>query len=102
MSDLVVIAFPTEAAAEEVRKKSARHAAGIPDRAGDAVIAVNSRMTGSSQPAVPSDDGRRRTGAFWGTLIGLLFLMPLAGAALGAAEGRSAAPSPMSGSTTIL
>jgi uncharacterized membrane protein len=26
-------------------------------------------------------------GAFWGTLIGLIFLMPLAGAALGAASG---------------
>jgi uncharacterized membrane protein len=25
--------------------------------------------------------------AFWGTLIGLIFLMPLAGAALGAASG---------------
>src|SRR3954464_6955634 len=27
------------------------------------------------------------TGAFWGSLIGLIFLMPLAGAALGAASG---------------
>ena len=27
------------------------------------------------------------SGAFWGTLIGLIFLMPLAGAALGAASG---------------
>jgi uncharacterized membrane protein len=27
------------------------------------------------------------SGAFWGTLIGLIFLMPLAGAAVGAASG---------------
>jgi uncharacterized membrane protein len=27
------------------------------------------------------------SGTFWGTLIGLIFLMPLAGAALGAASG---------------
>jgi len=27
------------------------------------------------------------SGAFWGTLIGLIFLMPLAGAAMGAASG---------------
>jgi uncharacterized membrane protein len=27
------------------------------------------------------------TGAFWGSLIGLIFLMPLAGAVLGAASG---------------
>jgi uncharacterized membrane protein len=27
------------------------------------------------------------SGTFWGTLIGLIFLMPLAGAALGAAGG---------------
>ena len=27
------------------------------------------------------------SGTFWGTLIGLIFLMPLAGAAIGAASG---------------
>jgi uncharacterized membrane protein len=31
------------------------------------------------------------SGAFWGMLIGWLFLMPVAGAAVGAAGARSAA-----------
>jgi len=63
MSDLVVIAFPTEAAAQ--------------DRAGDAVIAVKQSNGGVklNQLFHPTAAGAA-TGAFWGTLIGLIFLMP--------------------------
>ena len=55
---------------------------------GDAVIAVkdaqgriklNQLLNTTAVGAV--------SGAFWGSLIGLIFLMPLAGAALGAASG---------------
>jgi uncharacterized membrane protein len=55
---------------------------------GDAVIAVrdakgriklNQLLNTTAVGAV--------SGTFWGTLIGLIFLMPLAGAALGAASG---------------
>ena len=58
MSDLVVIAFPTESKAEEVRQKLLAMQKEYLIELGDAV-----------------------------TLIGLIFLMPLAGAALGAASG---------------
>ena len=69
---------------------------------GDAVIAVKQPNGGVklNQLFHPTAAGAV-TGAFWGTLIGFIFLMPLVGTALGAAGGRSAALSPMSGSTTI-
>ncbi|HEY1943060.1 MAG TPA: DUF1269 domain-containing protein [Roseiarcus sp.] len=88
MSDLVVVAFPTEAKAEEVRQKLLAMQKEYLIELGDAVIAVK------------DDQGRIKLnqlfnttaagavgGAFWGALIGLIFLMPLAGAALGAASG---------------
>jgi len=91
MSDLVVIAFPTEAKAEEVRQKLLAMQKEYLVELGDAVIAVkdsdgniklNQMLNTTALGAV--------SGAFWGTLIGLMFLMPLAGAALGAASGSLA------------
>src|SRR5438552_7578019 len=88
MSDLVVIAFPTEAKAEEVRQKLLAMQKEYLLELGDAVVAVkddqghiklNQLLKTTAVGAV--------SGAFWGTLIGLIFLMPLAGAALGAAGG---------------
>src|SRR6476661_5634471 len=88
MSDLVVIAFPTEAKAEEVRKKLLAMQKDYLIELGDAVVAVkdaqgniklNQLLNTTAAGAV--------SGAFWGSLIGLIFLMPLAGAALGAAGG---------------
>ena len=86
MSDLVVIAFPTEAAAEEVRKKLLDMQQEYLIELGDAVIAVKQPNGGVklNQLFHPTAAGAA-TGAFWGTLIGMLFLMPLAGGALGAA-----------------
>src|SRR4029077_3378027 len=78
MSDLVVIAFPTEAKAEEVRQKLLAMQKEYLIELGDAVIAVKD-ADGLAVGAV--------SGTFWGALIGLIFLMPLAGAALGAASG---------------
>jgi uncharacterized membrane protein len=87
MSDLVVIGFPTEAKAEVVRQKLAMQKDYLLEMS-DAVIAVkdaqgqiklNQLFNTTAAGAV--------TGAFWGTLVGLIFLMPLAGAALGAASG---------------
>src|SRR5580692_2531467 len=88
MSDLVSIAFPTEAAAEEVRKKLLDMQQEYLIELGDAVIAVKQPNGGVklNQLFHPTAAGAA-TGAFWGTLIGLIFLMPLAGAALGAAGG---------------
>jgi len=88
MSDLVVIAFPTEAKAEEVRQKLLAMQKEYLIELGDAVIAVkdaqgrvklNQLLNTTAAGAV--------SGTFWGALIGLIFLMPLAGAALGAASG---------------
>src|SRR5215470_15957864 len=88
MSDLVAIAFPTEAAAEDVRKKLLDMQQEYLIELADAVIAVKQPNGGVklNQMFHPTAAGAA-TGAFWGTLIGLLFLMPLAGAALGAAGG---------------
>jgi uncharacterized membrane protein len=88
MTELVVIAYPTEAKAEEVRQKVLAMQKDYLIEVGDAVIAVkdargriklNQLLNTTATGAV--------SGTFWGTLIGLIFLMPLAGAALGAASG---------------
>src|SRR5258705_6895183 len=81
MSDLVVIAFPTEGKAEEIRQKLLAMQKEYLIELGDAVIAVK-----DSKGNVNTAAGAV-SGAFWGSLIGLIFLMPLAGAALGAASG---------------
>jgi uncharacterized membrane protein len=88
MADLVVIASPTEAKAEEIRHKLLATQKEYLIELGDAVIAVrdanghiklNQLLHTTTAGAV--------SGAFWGSLIGLIFLMPLAGAAIGAATG---------------
>ena len=88
MSDLIVVVFPTEAKAEEVRQKLLGMQKEYLIELDDAVIAVkddkgrvklNQLLNTTKTGAV--------SGTFWGTLIGLIFLMPLAGAALGAASG---------------
>ena len=88
MSDLIVIAFPTEAKAEEVRQKLLAMQKEYLIELGDAVIAVkdekehiklNQLLNTTAVGAV--------SGTFWGALIGLIFLMPLVGAAIGAASG---------------
>ena len=88
MSDLLVIAFPTEARAEEVRAKLFGLQREYLIELGDAVIAVK-RPDGHvklNQVFSPVAAGAA-SGALWGTLIGMLVLMPLAGAAIGAASG---------------
>src|SRR5260370_11859039 len=97
MSDLVVIAFPTEAAAEEVRKKLLDMQQEYLIELGDAVIAVKQPNGGVklNQLFHPTAAGAV-TGAFWGTLIGMIFLMPLVGTALGPAGGAPGrAPPPV-------
>ena len=88
MAELVVIAFPNEAKAEEVRQKLLSMQKEYLIELGDAVIAIkddqgriklNQLLNTTTAGAV--------SGSFWGSLIGLIFLMPLAGAAIGAASG---------------
>jgi uncharacterized membrane protein len=88
MSDLVVIEFPSEAKAEEVRHKLLDMQKDYLIELGDAVIAVkqaNGRIK-LNQLFHPTAVGAV-TGTFWGTLVGLIFLVPLFGAAVGAASG---------------
>ena len=87
MSDLVVIAFPTEAKAEEVRQKLLAMQKEYLIELGDAVVAVkDSSGNIKLNQLINTTAAGAVTGAFWGSLIGLIFLMPLAGAA-GAASG---------------
>ena len=88
MSDLVFIAFPSEQKAEEVRAKVVGMQKEYLIELGDAVVAVkdaegriklNQMMNTTATGAL--------SGAFWGSLIGLLFLAPVFGAAIGAASG---------------
>jgi len=88
VSDLVVIEFPSEAKAEEVRQKVLDMQKDYLIELGDAVIAVkqpNGRVK-LNQLFHPAAAGAAM-GTMWGTLIGLIFLMPLLGAAVGAASG---------------
>jgi uncharacterized membrane protein len=88
MSDLVFIAFDTEQHAEEVREKVLAMQKEYLIEVEDAVIATrdeNGRVK-LNQLIHPARSGAV-SGAFWGMLVGWLFLMPVAGAAVGAAGG---------------
>jgi uncharacterized membrane protein len=88
MSDLVVIAFPTEAKAEEVRQKLLQMQKEYLIELGDAAIAVKDAQGNIKlNQLISTTTAGAVGGSFWGALIGLIFLMPLAGAALGAASG---------------
>jgi len=88
MNDLLVIAFPSEEKAEEVRQKLFTMQKEYLIELGDAVVAVK-----SADGAIKLNQLFNTTalggvsGAFWGALIGLIFMMPLAGAAIGAGAG---------------
>ena len=88
MSELVVIAFPTEAKAEEVRQKLLAMQKEYLIELDDAVVAAKDAQgrIKLSQLVNMTATGAV-SGTFWGTLIGLIFLMPLVGAAMGAASG---------------
>jgi uncharacterized membrane protein len=91
MSDLLVIAFPSEAKAEEVRQKLLDMQKEYLIELGDAAIAVkqpNGKIK-LNQIFNPTAAGAA-SGGLWGTVLGMIFLMPLAGAAIGAASGAIA------------
>ena len=88
MSDLVVIVYPSEEKAEEVRKRLFELQKEYLIKLGDAVIATKS-ADGQIKlhQIVNTTAAGAVSGSFWGLLIGVLFLNPLLGAALGAAGG---------------
>jgi uncharacterized membrane protein len=91
MSELVVIAFPTEEKAEKVRQKLLAMQKEYLIELGDAVVATKDPKGNIKlNQLINTTAVGGVSGAFWGSLIGLIFLMPLAGAALGAASGSLA------------
>jgi uncharacterized membrane protein len=88
VSDLLVIEFASETKAEGVREMLLAMQKEYLIELGDAVVAVKEpngrvKLNQLLQPVAHSTV----SGMFWGSLIGLLFMMPFAGAAVGAASG---------------
>ncbi len=88
MNDLLVIAFPSEQKAEDVRQKLFQMQKEYLIEMGDAVVAVKDQEGHIKLNQLFNTTAIGGvSGMFWGALIGLIFMMPLAGAALGAASG---------------
>ena len=88
MTDLVFIAFPSEAKAEEVRSQILDMQKEYLIEIGDAVIATRDEKGRVKLNQMMHMTGiGAATGALWGALLGMIFLMPVAGAAMGAAAG---------------
>lgn len=91
MSQLIVIGFDAEEDAFALRQELGAAQKEYLLRLEDAVV-VTRPTEGEYQlhQALNMTGTGAITGTFWGGLIGLLFLMPLAGAAIGAASGALA------------
>ena len=91
MSQLIVIGFDAEADAFALRQELGAAQKEYLLRLEDAVV-VTRPTEGEYQlhQALNLTGAGALTGTFWGGLIGLLFLNPLAGAAIGAASGALA------------
>lgn len=94
MSDLVIVAFPDEATAFEVRAELVRlqkeyliemEDVVVVTRAEDGAVKLHQAVNMTASGAIG--------GGFWGALVGLLFLNPLLGAAVGAGAGALAGSS---------
>ena len=88
MSDLVFIVFDSEAKAEEVRAKVLDLQKDYLIEVEDAVIAHrdDKGRIKLNQLMHPTTSGAL-SGAFWGMLVGWIFMLPVVGAAVGAAGG---------------
>jgi uncharacterized membrane protein len=90
MSDLVAIAYPDVATAQEVAGNAGRAVKAHELELDDMVI-VERRDDGKVKLHQPSAaGGGAARGALWGGLIGLIFFVPLFGMAIGAATGAAA------------
>lgn len=88
MSELIVVAYPDEARAEEVRRKlvelQKEHLIDLEDAA---IVSKDHDGRVRLNQAVNLTAAGALSGGFWGVLIGALFLNPLLGAAVGAGAG---------------
>jgi uncharacterized membrane protein len=91
MSDLVIVAFPDEATAFELRAELGRLQKEYLIEMDDIVV-VTRDDSGDVRlhQAVNLTRAGAVGGGFWGALVGLLFLNPLIGAAVGAGAGAVA------------
>ena len=90
MSDLVAIAYPDLATAQQVTANAAEAQKSHEIELDDMVI-IERREDGKVKLHQPSLAGAGAvSGALWGGLIGLIFFMPLFGMAIGAASGAAA------------
>lgn len=88
MSDLVAIVYPTEARAEEMRKKLFALQKEYLIDLSDAVIATKTTEGHVKLNQLFSTTAAGAlSGGFWGLLLGAIFLMPVVGMAIGAASG---------------
>jgi uncharacterized membrane protein len=91
MANLVAIAYPDAATAEQVRAELARASKEYLVELHDAVVVEQDADGKIKLRQAYSAAGVGATGgALWGGLIGLLFLAPLFGMAIGAASGALA------------
>ena len=88
MSTLVVVAYPNEFQAEEVRLRLLKMQKEYLVELEDAVIAIRKENGKVKLLQLHNLTGAGAvSGGFWGLLVGLLFLNPLLGAAVGAGAG---------------
>ena len=88
MSNLVVVGFDNAADAFQMRAALAQMQAQYLIEMEDAVVVTrNEKGAVQLHQAVNLTAAGAVSGAFWGSLIGLLFLNPLLGAAVGAGSG---------------
>ncbi|TPI85483.1 DUF1269 domain-containing protein [Mesorhizobium sp. B2-8-9] len=88
MSALVVIVYPAEAKAEEVRQRLFALQKEYLINIGDAMIATKTEAGNVKLNQVMNTTvAGAVSGSFWGLLIGVIFLNPVIGAAIGAASG---------------
>ena len=92
MSDLVAVAYDSEATAREVldtlRRLQTEHVVELED---GVVVTKRRGREDQAPPVLRAATGAGAAGgALWGGLIGLIFLAPLLGAAIGAAAGGAA------------
>src|SRR4051812_7989264 len=91
MSNLVAVAYPDAATAEEVRGELALAMKEHLIVLEDAVVVVRGDDGKVKlHQAISTTGAGAASGALWGGVIGLLFLSPLLGAAIGAASGGAA------------
>ena len=90
MSDLIAIAYPDLATAQDVAANAAALTKSRELELEDLVV-IEHRQDGKIKLHQPSATGAGAAGgALWGGLIGLIFLVPLFGMAIGAAAGAAA------------